>query len=159
MAVQQVQTLDEYEKLLTENTFVATDFYADWCPPCKAISPMFSSLASAKTIPGHLVFAKVNVDYAPDIAQKYGITAMPTFLFFEKGKPYSGRSMIRGADPRGLQAVIASMATAAEAAAKSAGPRPAAEPAESGDEPTVSGGYTMSQGAKTRPDWKMSLNG
>jgi thioredoxin 1 len=151
MAVQHVQTLEEFETLLKENTFVAADFFADWCPPCKAIAPMFSNLASQKSIPGNLVFAKINVDNSPDISQKYGITAMPTFLFFEKGTPYSGRAMIRGADPRGIQTVVNDMA---EAAATS---KNAAEAAKTADGSTVSGGYTMSQESGKRSDWKMSL--
>ncbi|UZJ52851.1 hypothetical protein CBS101457_002171 [Exobasidium rhododendri] len=61
---------------------VVVDFTATWCGPCKAIAPTFESLAKSST---NAVFLKVDVDQNQAIAQKYGVRAMPTFLFMRKG--------------------------------------------------------------------------
>lgn len=96
----------ELNSLLSSNTYVAVDFFADWCPPCKTIAPIFQTLAAKHSIPGLLAFAKVNVDHVQDLAATYRVTAMPTFLFFKDGKQVAvnGQAMIRGADPRSLSA-------------------------------------------------------
>lgn len=96
----------DMQSLLSANTYVAVDFYADWCPPCKAIAPVFESLAAKHSIPGVLAFAKVNVDHVQDVAAAYRVSAMPTFLFFKEGKQVAvnGQAMIQGADPQALAA-------------------------------------------------------
>lgn len=63
------------------------DFYADWCPPCRAIAPTFSKLADEHASKGKLAFAKVNVDHLQGAAQRYDVRAMPTFVCFKDGKP------------------------------------------------------------------------
>lgn len=73
--------------MVLSNTHVVVDFYADWCPPCRAIAPTFSKLADDHATKGGLAFAKVNVDHTQDIAARYNVSAMPTFVFFEKGQP------------------------------------------------------------------------
>ncbi|KAJ5123995.1 thioredoxin-domain-containing protein [Penicillium bovifimosum] len=77
----------ELDALLSSTAHVVIDFYADWCPPCRAIAPTFSKLADDCAVTGQLAFAKVNVDHAKDVAKRYNITSMPTFLFFENGEP------------------------------------------------------------------------
>ncbi|KAH7341158.1 thioredoxin-like protein [Pyrenochaeta sp. MPI-SDFR-AT-0127] len=79
----------ELDSLLSSTTHVVVDFYADWCPPCRTIAPMFSKLADEHASKGQLAFAKVNVDHVNDVAKRYGISAMPTFLFFKDGKSTS----------------------------------------------------------------------
>ncbi|KAH8901817.1 thioredoxin-like protein [Coniochaeta sp. PMI_546] len=104
--IHHVNSSAELNSLLSSNTYVAVDFYADWCPPCKTIAPIFQSLATKHSIPGVLAFAKVNVDHVQDVAAAYRVTAMPTFLFFKEGKQVAvnGQVMIQGADPRSLGA-------------------------------------------------------
>lgn len=102
--------------LLKTSTYVVVDFYADWCPPCRTIAPVFSQLADAHAVPGKLAFAKVNVDHVKDVAATYGVSAMPTFLFLGEGGPVEvkierkGREeavqMVRGADVGLLKAVV-----------------------------------------------------
>ncbi|KAI1500221.1 thioredoxin domain-containing protein [Biscogniauxia marginata] len=101
-----INSLAELQSLFATNTYVAIDFYADWCGPCKAIAPHYESLAKQHSAPGVLAFAKVNVDRAQDAAQAHGISAMPTFMFFKEGRQVAvnGQPMIRGADPRALSA-------------------------------------------------------
>lgn len=73
------------DALFSSHTHVVVDFYADWCPPCRAIAPVFSKLADQHTSKGHLAFAKVNVDQVKSVSARFGVSAMPTFMFFENG--------------------------------------------------------------------------
>ena len=59
---------------------VVVDFYADWCGPCKMISPKVVEMAKEF---GTVVFLKVDVDSNEETAEKYEIRAMPTFLFIK----------------------------------------------------------------------------
>ncbi|KAI0864809.1 thioredoxin-like protein [Xylaria cubensis] len=104
--IQHINSSAELAALFSSTTYVAVDFYADWCPPCKVISPIFEKLAGQHTIDGTFAFAKVNVDNVQDVARTYGVTAMPTFLFFKEGRQVAvnGQKMIQGADPRSLGA-------------------------------------------------------
>ncbi|KAI1438302.1 thioredoxin-like protein [Xylaria sp. CBS 124048] len=102
--VQHITSSAELAALFSSTTYVAVDFYADWCPPCKTIAPVYEGLAARHGIEGVLAFAKVNVDHVQDIARTHGVTAMPTFMFFKDGRQVAvnGNSVIRGADPRTL---------------------------------------------------------
>lgn len=62
---------------------VLVDFYADWCAPCKAMAPILDDVAREKT--GSVLVAKLDTDAAPEIAQQYGIRAIPTLMLFRKG--------------------------------------------------------------------------
>ncbi|KZM26912.1 protein disulfide oxidoreductase [Ascochyta rabiei] len=110
----------QLETVLKSNKYVVVDFYADWCPPCRAIAPVFSKLADDHAVAGQLGFAKVNVDHVKDVAKKYGISAMPTFMFFESGEPAQVKiekhgaeevvEMVRGANVALLRSVVQEMA-------------------------------------------------
>lgn len=106
MTVSHVTSLAQLEELFASTTYVAVDFFATWCPPCKAIAPVYEKLAAKHAADGHFAFAKVNVEEAVDAAQKYGVTAMPTFLFFKEGKQVkvNGQLDIKGANPPALTA-------------------------------------------------------
>jgi thioredoxin 1 len=99
-------SLAELRALFSSTTYVVVDFTASWCGPCQHIAPIFAKLAADKSVPGHLAFAKVDVDAARDAAQEYTVTAMPTFMFFKEGKQVAvhGQAVLRGADPRALGA-------------------------------------------------------
>jgi thioredoxin 1 len=119
----------ELDALLSSTTNVVVDFYADWCPPCRAIAPKFSSLADQHSSKGQLAFAKVNVDHVNNVAARFKVSAMPTFLIFQKGVPkgvavtgLTGRQsvastkdglvdQIRGADPVALEAVVKALSS------------------------------------------------
>ncbi|XP_057709983.1 thioredoxin b [Corythoichthys intestinalis] len=83
--VKQVQSLEEFEEILktSGDKLVVVDFTATWCGPCRMISPKFEEFSHTYT---NVVFIKVDVDECDDVAQKHGISAMPTFLFFKNGK-------------------------------------------------------------------------
>ncbi|KAI0530262.1 thioredoxin-like protein [Xylaria digitata] len=93
----------EWQRILTSSTVVITDFYADWCGPCKMIAPTFESLSTKYSKPGKITFCKVNVDNHQSIAQSHGVSAMPTFLIFKSG---SVIETIRGANPPSLTAAV-----------------------------------------------------
>ncbi|KAI3316484.1 thioredoxin-like protein [Xylariaceae sp. AK1471] len=93
----------EWQRILASSTVVVTDFYADWCGPCKMIAPTFESLSTKFSKPGKITFCKVNVDNQQSIAQSHGVSAMPTFLIFKSG---SVIETIRGANPPALTAAV-----------------------------------------------------
>ena len=68
----------------TVNSFfffqVVIDFHAQWCGPCKMIAPQVEQMDKDMA---DVVFLKVDVDEAEDVAQEYNITAMPTFIFIK----------------------------------------------------------------------------
>ncbi len=74
-----------FEEVINSNENVVVDFWAEWCGPCKILAPIIDELAKEYT--GKVVFAKLNVDEARNIAIDYGISAIPTLIFFKNGKP------------------------------------------------------------------------
>lgn len=67
---------------------VLVDFWAFWCVPCSVFGPILEKIAAE--FEDNLVFAKVNLDAAPAIAQKYGIDRIPAVILFKEGEPISG---------------------------------------------------------------------
>jgi thioredoxin 1 len=62
---------------------VLVDFWAEWCGPCKMLTPTLELLAQERK--GSIKIVKLNVDNAPEIASRYGITSIPTLLFVKNG--------------------------------------------------------------------------
>lgn len=62
---------------------VLVDFWAQWCGPCKMLSPIIDEVADLAD--GKAKVVKLNVDESPVTAAKYGITSIPTVILFEKG--------------------------------------------------------------------------
>ena len=63
---------------------VLVDFWAEWCGPCRMISPLIDELH--EEFKDKAVVGKVNVDSESEISAKYGITSIPTLLFFKNGE-------------------------------------------------------------------------
>jgi len=62
---------------------VLVDFYADWCMPCKMLSPTLDALADEYE--GQITVGKLNIDNAQNIAAKYGVMSIPTVILFKNG--------------------------------------------------------------------------
>ena len=91
--VKLVETADE----IPMTGSVVVDFFATWCGPCKKIAPAFEKLAEVYPT---IVFLKVDVDESAELVDKYGIQAMPTFLFMKDGVIVK---RIEGADLRAME--------------------------------------------------------
>lgn len=88
-------TYENFEQIVLKATKpVIIDFYANWCPPCKEVKPIYNQLALEKT---DWVFTALNVDIAPEIMDKCGVKAMPTFVVFKNGIQYG---LIEGVMPK-----------------------------------------------------------
>lgn len=92
---------------MVEGLPTVIDFYATWCGPCKAISPLFEMLRSEYS--DRINFRSVDVDIQTDVAEKYNITAMPTFVFLDSEGNEINR--IVGADRNALASAVESLAT------------------------------------------------
>ncbi len=90
-----LKTNDFDKEVVTSSIPVLLDFWAEWCPPCKMIAPLLEQLADEYK--GKVKIMKVNVDEEPDLATKFGITNIPTLLFFKAGNPHE---KIVGAVPK-----------------------------------------------------------
>ena len=73
------------EEVLKSEGKVLVDFYADWCGPCKMMSPIIDEIA--KELEGSVKVGKVNVDNNQELAIKYDVMSIPTIMVFEKGNP------------------------------------------------------------------------
>ena len=71
-------------EILHSDKPVLLDFYANWCGPCKMLSPILHELAKEKS--GALKVGKVNVDEQPDLAAQFGVMSIPTLLVFQNGR-------------------------------------------------------------------------
>jgi thioredoxin 1 len=87
MAAANMLTLTEgnfSEEVLKSTTPVVVDFWAEWCGPCKMISPVLEELAGEYD--GKVKIGKVNIDEYQQLAITYGINSIPTLLFFKNGQ-------------------------------------------------------------------------
>ena len=69
--------INNFDELIQEKILV--DFYANWCGPCKMLSPILEKLEEVRVL-------KVNVDENPELARKYGVMSIPCLILFDKGK-------------------------------------------------------------------------
>ncbi len=71
-------------EVLDSDKPVVVDFWATWCGPCRMFSPVMDEVAGEMT---DVAFGKVNVDDAPELAQKFDVMSIPTVIMFKGGEP------------------------------------------------------------------------
>lgn len=84
MAVLHLNSDNFTKEVLETQESVLVDFYADWCGPCKMMAPVVEKIA--QDLEGQAKVCKLNVDEAGDLATKYGVMSIPTFIVFKQGK-------------------------------------------------------------------------
>jgi thioredoxin 1 len=85
MAIKQVSDTKSWETdVMSSSLPVFVDFWAEWCGPCRMVSPVVEELSEEYS--GKVDFVKVNVDQANEIASKYNVFSIPTLAIFNKGE-------------------------------------------------------------------------
>ncbi len=89
-------TSENFEKEVLQSRMpVLLDFWATWCGPCRMMSPVVDDIAESMNT--SIKVGKVNVDECPDLAEKYGVMSIPTFIVLKNGQE-TGRTV--GVQPR-----------------------------------------------------------
>ena len=101
MAILHVSVTNFDTEVLQCPRTVLVDFYADWCGPCKMLTPVIDEIAAEHP---EVKVVKLNVDNAPEIASRYGVMSIPTLIVFKDGEE---KTRIVG--PRPKTAILAQL--------------------------------------------------
>ena len=85
------------QEVLQSDKPVIVDFWAEWCGPCHAVSPVLDKIAEERD--GQLKIVKVNIDEEQQLAMRYGVQSIPNMILFESGEP---KASAIGAQPKGM---------------------------------------------------------
>ena len=84
-----------FNTIITTSDLILVDFWADWCGPCRKLTPILEELSSETG----LLVGKLNVDENPEKTSEYGVSSIPTMVLFKDGQPVK---TIIGAKPKHL---------------------------------------------------------
>jgi thioredoxin 1 len=96
MATEKVTDASFDSDVLGSSEPVVVDFWAEWCGPCRLISPALEEIAGE--MGGKVKIAKLNIDENPNVAVRYGVRSIPTLIMFKNGEP---TAIQVGAAPKG----------------------------------------------------------
>ena len=74
---------NNFDSVKSRDKTVLLDFYADWCGPCRMVSPLVDEIAEENP---QYVVGKINVDNEPELAQAFGVMSIPTLVVMKNGK-------------------------------------------------------------------------
>ena len=94
MSVLQVNQNNFDNEIMKSEKIVLLDFYADWCGPCRMVSPLVDEIAEENS---QVLVGKINVDQEPELAGAFGVASIPTLVVMKNGKVVSQSS---GARPK-----------------------------------------------------------
>jgi thioredoxin 1 len=90
-----IVTDSTFDSVISTNDIVLIDFWADWCGPCKKVSPILDEISDERGI----LVGKLNVDENPAKMEEYSVHSLPTMVLFKSGQPIK---TIIGAKPKHL---------------------------------------------------------
>lgn len=88
-----ITTDNNFNEVINSNDLVLVDFWADWCGPCKMLSPILDEISEERG----LLIGKLNVDENPAKMEEYSVYSIPTMVLFKSGQPVK---TIVGAKPK-----------------------------------------------------------
>lgn len=93
--------MEKFEDLIQSPIPVLVDFFAEWCGPCKAMKPVLEDVK--KQVGDKARIVKINVDTHEELAAKYKIQAVPTFILFKNGEAvWRHPGLIQGSELKGV---------------------------------------------------------
>jgi thioredoxin 1 len=90
-----IVTDNSFDSILSENDLVLIDFWAEWCGPCRMVSPILDEISKESG----LLVGKLNIDENPNKTSEYSISSIPSMVLFKSGQPVK---TIIGAKPKHL---------------------------------------------------------
>jgi thioredoxin 1 len=82
MSVQKINSAN-FDEIKNSSKPVLLDFYADWCGPCRMVSPIVDEIAAERD---DIIVGKINVDEEPDLAGEFGVFSIPTLVVMKNGE-------------------------------------------------------------------------
>jgi thioredoxin 1 len=104
MSIVEIKDKAQFDGLLKSHEVVILDASAEWCGPCRIISPVFEHLCNTVEYDSaKVVFAKFDTDEVPDLSQELGIRSVPVFYYFKDGEL---QDKLQEANPPALQKLV-----------------------------------------------------